>query len=170
MTMDLAFWIIFGAAAITAVVLLILAVRRGRIRPTRTWPWAIAAVIMVGGLIINLAVLFGSLLSGNAQTSWLIPASVSLAAATVLIFVRPRWSAWTLAAAAALIPGLVFLATLIVDDPEMGSDLLPAVLMFFSARSLVAAALLWWATVPVRDARPRASLSPTPRSETAPTA
>lgn len=168
MTMELAFWIIFVGTAIAAVTILVYAISRGRVRPDRTWPWVIAAVIMVGGLALNLVVLIGSLLAGNVETTWLLPASLSLAAATVLMFVEPRWAAWTLAVTAALIPGLVFLATLVVDNPEMGRDLLPAMLMFYSARSLVAAGLLWWATVPARGARPRASRSPTLRSEIAP--
>ncbi len=164
MSMELAFWLIFGATAVIAVSLLVLAIARGPVRPERTWPWLLAVIIMVAGALLNGAVLIGGLLNNAAGIAWMLPATVALLAATAMMFVRPRWAAWTLAVTALAVPALVFLATLVVGNPEQGQDLLPAMLIFYSVRSLVAAGLLWLADRP-RGVRPPASPSPAQRSE-----
>jgi hypothetical protein len=168
MTMELALWLIFGGVAVVTVGLLAVALSRGRVRPVRTVPWVVAAILMLAGLLLNIAVTVGGLLTAPGEITWLLPASLALLAATILLFVEPRWAAWTLAVTSIVLPALVLAATLIVDNPELGRDLLGAMLMFYSVRSLAAAGLLWWATTPARGARPQASPSPERRSESAP--
>ncbi|MBI1351039.1 MAG: hypothetical protein GC156_07970 [Actinomycetales bacterium] len=169
MSMEVAFSIIFGIAAVLVVSVLGAALADGRVKPERLWPWVLAAIVMVAGALLNIAVTIGGLFTSTGEIRWMVPADVALLAATALVFVRPRWAAWTLGISAVVVPALVYLATLIVADPTMGQDMLPVMVIFYSVRALIAAGLLWLATLPARGARPPASPSQEPRSVSAPT-
>lgn len=168
MSIEFLYALTFATAALTTVGILVLAIARGRQRPTRMWAWITGLVIACLGTASHLMLAGGIVASATDTPWWLLLGSTALVSATVMAFVRPRWAAWVFAVSAVAIPAV--LAVIEITAPATATEVFPAaaVAAFYSPRVLLTALFLWIATIPIRGARPPASPSPVPRSESVP--
>ena len=174
MTTSLVTPILFGLVAASVAAVLVLALRRGRVHPERRWAWIVGVVLAVLGTAFNLFIVGGMTIAaivdagGAMLPPWsLVFGATALVCATVLAIVHPRWAAWVFAVTAVVVPGAMALLEAVSTEQALAGEM-PALAIagFYSVRALITALFLWLGSLPVRDSRPRASLSPEPRSET----
>lgn len=141
--------IILAAAALASAIVLIVALRQPRLRPTRRWAWIVGVVIACAGTAFHLVISVATVIQAGGVT-WLQLGTLALLCTTALAFVQPRWAAWLFAATAIVIPIALTAVDMIGPPPE--AEALPGAVVvgFYSVRALVTAAFLGVATLPPR--------------------
>lgn len=140
---DAVMYIVVGLGVASALVLLITALVRGRRKPQRLWQWIAALVLQ--GVPAAFLTLPAVITIVQGIQAWITVGVIGLWLLIGLTIVRPRWAAWELAATAVAVPVLVLAGGQIVPSFP-GLPIEPVmVLGFYSARSTIAAGLLWWA-------------------------
>ena len=134
---------VVGLGATSALILLIVALVRGRRKPQRLWQWIAALVLQ--GVPAAFLTLPAVMTIVQGMQAWITVGVIGLWLLIGLTFVRPRWAAWELLATAVAVPALVWAGGQIVPSfPGLPIDPV-MVLGFYSARSVISAGLLWWA-------------------------
>lgn len=141
-TPDLVMYAVVGLGALSALILVILALLAGRRKPVRLWQWI--AALVVQGLPAALLTVPAVMTVVQRQPPWITVGVVGLWLLIGLTVLRPRWAAWALVVSAGLMPLLLWTGGTLVPSQELPIEPL-MMLGFYSARSAIAAGLLWWA-------------------------
>ena len=166
-------FLIVGAGASTAAILVVLALVKGRKAPARHGPW-IAALVLAGLPAAFLTPMALAAMVASRQGNWLAIGAIGLCLGFVLALLRPRWAAWGFIASGVLLPVLTWTADTLVEQPQDSSIGVAQALGIYTWRALLTGGLLLWAvrprTVEPRDeAEPTAAVVPSPMaSENAP--
>lgn len=146
---------VVGVMALTSLALLVVALRQGRRAPLRTAPWVIALVMTAIPALFITVVAFASM-SHIGIDAWPALGALGLWALVALTVFRARWAAWVYLATGIAFPIVLAIGDLLLpaDEPLM---IEPAnALGFYTARAVITAGLLLWATheAPHRSASP----------------
>lgn len=139
--------VVVAVLALSVVALVVIALRRGRTPPLRTGPWVVALVLTVIPALFITIVAVVTMIHGSA---WVALGAVGLWALVTLTIVKARWAAWAYLVSGVAFPILLAIGALVMPagEPMM---LEPANGLMYTIRVAVAAALLIWATHPVRQ-------------------
>ena len=158
MSAEAVFTVIVGLLAAIVLVLVALAVPRGRQRPARLGPWIAALVLAVVPALLFTAVAVSAIVAGEGW--WVLIGFAGLWSLVALAVLRPRWAAWAFIGSGVALPVLLATSALLIATGEPMIDLGHAI-GFYTIRALVTGALLMWAgstraTTPSTDRRPAA--------------
>lgn len=147
MPSSLQMYLIVGAGATSAAILVILALIKGRRPPARNGPW-IAALVLAGLPAAFLTPMALAATAVSRQANWLAIGALGLCLGFVLALLRPRWAAWGFIASGLLLPVLTWAADTLLEQPQESSIGVAQALGIYTWRALLTGGLLLWAVRP----------------------
>ena len=109
--------IVIALGLLTSVVMVVLALRAGRVRPVHRWPWAIALIALAAATCFHGAVGIAMLGSGSpADAVGVLMGTTALAGALVLAVWRPAWAGWLLIATGLAQPALLWVLQMLTGS------------------------------------------------------
>lgn len=159
MTGEMFVFAVIALLATVSVGVLIVALLRGRRPPMRKGPWVAALVVTV---IPAIFITMVAVVAGVHGSGWLAFGAIGLWALVGLTVVNARWAAWAYLASGVAFPIILTVGSLLLP---VGEALMiePTNALVYTARVIVAAGLLIWATQRAHhpSVAPRARIRPT---------
>jgi hypothetical protein len=105
--MTVLMYVVVSTGLMASVVLLALAIARGRSAPVRRVPWIVALAILGVDAALHVASSIGVVIGAGIEGAWFVLGTLGFLAILSAAVLRPRWAGWALLASAAVVP-LVF--------------------------------------------------------------
>jgi hypothetical protein len=146
-------YLVVTTGLVVGLVLLVLAVARGRAAPPRRTPWILALVVLGLDSLLHVAATVGMLVAAGAEqfvwteAAWFIMGTLGFLAILAVAVLRPRWAGWALLASAAAVP-LVFALGGLLTPGVTGPDAVdaappwPVALVAYSVPAVLSGSLL----------------------------
>lgn len=156
-------YLVVTTGLVVALVLLAMAVARGRAAPPRRTPWILALVVLGLDSLLHVAATVGMIVaSGSEQVewtdaAWFVMGTVAFLVILVVAVLRPRWAGIALLGSAAVVP-LVFALGGLVGPAGTGPETdaappWPVALVAYSVPAALSGGLLVLSTTATRRGR-----------------
>ena len=140
-------FVVICLGLLTSLVMVVLALRAGRVRPVHVWPWGIAIAAITAAALFHGAIGIGVLVSGNgADALAVLMGTAALSGAVILAAWRPAWAGWTLVATGLAQPALLWLLQVIVGTPVDEGIPAEGMLAFYGVPAIITGVLLLLST------------------------
>lgn len=144
--MPVPIYVVVAVGLVGTLAALVIALRAGRVVPTRRVPWVIALVALGIDSALHIAISVGALLSGGWEAMWIVLGSLAIAGVFATAWISPRIAGWWLVATAIALPAILVAGTM--ESAQGIEQPVPVEVMlgFYTPRMLIVGALLIWST------------------------
>jgi hypothetical protein len=145
--MTVLMYLVVSTGLIASVVLLALALVRGRTPPIRRVPWIVALVILGIDTALHVASSVGVVIGAGIEGAWFVLGTLAFLAILVVAVLKPRWAGWTLLVSAAVVPVVFALGGLAAPNAPGPSETegippWPVALVTYSVPAAITGSLL----------------------------
>jgi hypothetical protein len=140
-------YLVVSTGLIASLVLLALAIARGRAMPTRRVPWIVALVILGVDTALHVASSVGVVIGSGVDGAWFVLGTLGFLAILTVAVLRPRWAGWLLLASAVVVPLVFALGGIAAPDAPGPSETegippWPVALIAYSVPAAISGSLL----------------------------